>query len=150
MLLWLGGSLSSFFSSGLVVLLWNLWLGGSLSSFFSSVLVVLLWKRMLLSLGGSLLSFFFSGLLVLFGRGVADSPTRRVGESAIECLKENSRSSVSRRFVDSPTRRVGELAIYRTLNGQTSPLKDQFGKKESRDVILSLLIYLKVRKKGQL
>jgi hypothetical protein len=34
--------------------------------------------------------------------GVADSPTRRVGESAIECL------SVSWRVVDSPTRQVKE------------------------------------------
>jgi hypothetical protein len=43
-------------------------------------------------------------------RGVGDSPThrvgsRRVGESAFECLNENS---ASRRVVNSPTRRVGE------------------------------------------
>ncbi len=39
-------------------------------------------------------------------RGVDYSPTRGVGESAFECLKENS---ASQRVGDSPTRRVGEL-----------------------------------------
>ncbi len=38
-------------------------------------------------------------------RGVDNSPTRRVGESAFECLKENL---ASQRAVDSPTRRAGE------------------------------------------
>ncbi len=36
-------------------------------------------------------------------RGVDNSPTRRVGESAVECLKENL---ASRRVGDSPTRQV--------------------------------------------
>ncbi len=55
---------------------------------------------------------------------LGDSPTRRVGESTFECLKENSTSpatprlgesairklpdSASRKVVDSPTRQVGE------------------------------------------
>ncbi len=39
----------------------------------------------------------------LASRGVDNSPTRLVGESAFECLKENS---ASRRLPDSPSRGV--------------------------------------------
>ncbi len=54
-------------------------------------------------------------------RGVDDSPTRRVGESAFECLKEKLGGSESRRLPDSanrgvansPTQRVGELSTPR-------------------------------------
>jgi hypothetical protein len=54
-------------------------------------------------------------------RGVDNSPTRRVGESAFECLKEKLGESESRRLPDSanwgvansPTRRVRELSIPR-------------------------------------
>jgi hypothetical protein len=73
--------------------------------------------------------------------------TRRVGEPAFECLKGNSASQ------ESLTPRIGEseshhgesgsrysnflnlAKIFRTLNGYTSPLKDQFGEKEARDVM---------------
>ncbi len=52
----------------------------------------------------------------LSSRGVTDSPTCRVGESAIECLKEKPAESESRQLPDSaswrvgasPTRRFGE------------------------------------------
>jgi hypothetical protein len=37
-------------------------------------------------------------------RGVDDSPNRRVGESAFECLKEKLRESESRRLPDSASR----------------------------------------------
>jgi hypothetical protein len=50
-----------------------------------------------------------------------DSPTRRVGESVTECLKENSpthrvRESASRGVAESESRRVGEsLSKYSTI-----------------------------------
>jgi hypothetical protein len=75
-------------------------------------------------------------------------PTHRVGESAFECLRE---SSAGWRVGDSPTQRVRELLTPQlsesgsrylnflkfiiTLNDLTSLLKDQFGKKEARDVM---------------
>ncbi len=43
-------------------------------------------------------------------RKVSDSPTRRVGELAFECLKEKT---ASRRVGNSPTWRVGELSTPR-------------------------------------
>jgi len=54
-------------------------------------------------------------------RGDGDSPTRRVGESAFECLKEELGESESQRLPDSanrgvansPTRRVGESSTPR-------------------------------------
>jgi hypothetical protein len=54
-------------------------------------------------------------------RGVDDSPTRRVGESAFECLKEKLGESGSQRLPDSanrgvansPTRQVGESSTPR-------------------------------------
>jgi hypothetical protein len=77
------------------------------------------------------------------------------GESAFECLKENS---ASQRVFDSLTQGVAMVSqgvafqifsnlasIFQTLNGYTSPLKDQFGKKEAQGCnLLSPLIYLKV------
>jgi hypothetical protein len=85
---------------------------------------------------------------------LVDSPTRRVGESAFDCLKENLASrrvgdSLTRRLSYSASRRLSYSASRRLsysasrgvansptgqfgesiLNGYTSPLKDQFGKK---------------------
>jgi hypothetical protein len=54
-------------------------------------------------------------------RGVAHSPTRRVGEPAFECLKENS---ASRRVGNSPTRRVGESLTPRLGESESRRLPE--------------------------
>jgi hypothetical protein len=65
-------------------------------------------------------------------RGVGDSLTRRVGESAFECLKEKLGESESRRLPDSanrgvansPTRRVGESSTPRLGESASCRLPD--------------------------
>jgi hypothetical protein len=54
-------------------------------------------------------------------RGVGDSPTRRVGESAFECLNENS---ASRRVGDAPTRLVGKSLTPRLGESESRRLPD--------------------------
>jgi hypothetical protein len=109
-------------------------------------------------------------------RGVDDSPTRRVGESAFECLKEKLGESESRRLPDSanrgaansPTRRVGESSTPRRHGESGSrysnflkfsidfpdfkrlnqPFKRSIWQKRSQECnVLTPLIYLKVGKK---
>jgi hypothetical protein len=84
-------------------------------------------------------------------RGVSDSPTRRVGESAFECLKEKLGESGSRhgesgsrhgesgsRHGESGSRYSNFLKFcidfpdFKRLN---QPFKDQLDKKEARDVM---------------
>ncbi len=52
-------------------------------------------------------------------RGFDDSPTRQVGESDFECLKEKS---ASRRVSDSPTRLIGESLTPRLGESSTPRL----------------------------
>jgi hypothetical protein len=52
-------------------------------------------------------------------RGVADSQTRRVGESAFECLKEKLCESESRRLPDSANRGVANSPTQQV--GESSP-----------------------------
>ncbi len=52
---------------------------------------------------------------------LVDSPTRLVGESAIECLKEKHPESESRRLSDSAIQRVGDSPTHRlgSRNGES-------------------------------
>ncbi len=71
----------------------------------------------------SAFGFEFAEIFIIEKRlpNSADSPTRRVGESAFECLKEKLGESESRRLPDSanrgvansPTRQVGESSTPR-------------------------------------
>jgi hypothetical protein len=48
-------------------------------------------------------------------RGVDDSQTQRVGESAFECLKEKLGESESRRLPDSASRGVAMVSLFEFL-----------------------------------
>ncbi len=60
-------------------------------------------------------------------RGDIRKTTPRVGESAFECLKENS---ASQRVVDSPTRRVGE-SLTPQLGESSTPWLGELGSRHS-------------------
>jgi hypothetical protein len=55
-------------------------------------------------------------------RGVDDSPTRQVGESAFECLKEKLGESESRRLPDSTNRGAANSPTRRVLQSSTPRL----------------------------
>ncbi len=84
-------------------------------------------------------------LSVSVSRGVDDSPTRWIGESAVEC--ENS----PLRWVVALVSRgvaIQNLQNFKQLN---QPFKGPIWQKRSQECnVLSLLIYFKVWKKGQL
>jgi hypothetical protein len=64
----------------------------------------------------------------MFKGKLSESESRRLPESASQGVAMVSRGVAIKMFQKL-------ASTLRTLNGQTSPFKDQFGKKEARDVM---------------